>query len=86
MLDRVDQLSLRLHLRSHVDRELPFYRDLGRALHQLNRLGFDLVHSAPFEAGGRWQFPGQQTPMALIHDVLLVRRRPAASGFSANMV
>ena len=86
VLERADQLSLRLYLRSRVERELPFYRQLGSALRQLDRLGFELVHSAPVEAGGRWMFPGQAEPMTLIHDVLLVRKRPAASEFSANMV
>ena len=86
VLDRADQLSLRLHLRSQVERELPFYRDLRRALCQLNLLGFELVHSAPFEAGGRWQFPGQPLPIALAYDVLLVRKRSAARDFSSNMV
>ncbi|XP_043235536.1 uncharacterized protein LOC122388463 [Amphibalanus amphitrite] len=86
VLDRVDQMSLRLQLRSRVERELTFYRMLGSALRQLELLGFELVHSAPLAAGDLWKFPGREQPMALIHDVLLVRKRPPARDFSANMV
>ncbi|XP_037092439.1 uncharacterized protein LOC119112380 [Pollicipes pollicipes] len=85
VLNRVEQIALRVHLRSHVERELPFYRNLWRACQQLERLGYELVRSAPVEVGGRWKFPGQPEPIHLMYDVLLVRKRPAVRGFDPNV-